>query len=139
MVSRAVTQSDLNSLEIRVKSEIKKENLDERHNLDNKLWVYYYKVDELEKNVAVNDNILKNMADNFQELKQMVKDWFFEVKQEIKGMDSRFSTKEEYHASIAGIQELRDTHKKIVSWLIGSVGTVFLAFLGLIIKTLWLK
>lgn len=37
MVSRAVTQSDLNSLEIRVKSEIKKENLDERHNLDNKL------------------------------------------------------------------------------------------------------
>lgn len=74
MVVRAVTQSDLNNLEKSIKLDITKEQADFRHEDRKKLSTYYFKIDELEKSVAVNENILKNMSDNFLELKNMVKE-----------------------------------------------------------------
>jgi hypothetical protein len=69
-----ITQNDLNNLEIRVKSEISKDQSDLRHEDRKKASLYYFKVDDLEKKTAVNDNILKTMNENFQELKEMMKE-----------------------------------------------------------------
>lgn len=53
MVTKAITASDLVNLENKIKSDVKKENMDERHNLDNKLWSYFFKVDDPEKTPTV--------------------------------------------------------------------------------------
>ena len=65
----AINQIDLNNLEIRVKSEISKEQTELRHEDRKKLSDCIWKVDELDKKSAVNDNVLKNMSTNFQEMK----------------------------------------------------------------------
>lgn len=69
MVTKAITQADLANLEKSIKLEISKEQTELRHEDRKKLSDCIWKVDELDKKSAVNDNVLKNMSTNFQEMK----------------------------------------------------------------------
>ncbi len=68
MVSKAVTHQDLQN----IKSEIKEENMRDRHNLDNKLTNYFFKVDELNVDNALTKQAIATMNKNFEELKNIV-------------------------------------------------------------------
>lgn len=85
----AITQTDLNNLETRIKLEITQEQADLRHNLDSKLWIYFLTVDALDKKSAVNDNILANMSKNFEEMKES----FDKLVTKIDWLDAKYSGK----------------------------------------------
>lgn len=70
MVTKALTHSDLQNLKNEIKLEVSKEQTELRHEDRKKLSDCIWKVDDLDKKSAVNDNILKNMTDNFQEMKE---------------------------------------------------------------------
>ena len=116
MVNKAITQIDLQNLEIRLKLEIREQEKKDRHNLDNKLWAYFFKVDALEKTSAVNDNILKNMSYNFQEMK----DAFDKLSNKIEWLDEKYWGK---------------WTEKVLAWL---WATIWIAFIGALM-TLILK
>lgn len=92
MVVKAITQSDLNSLELK----IKKDNIEERHNLDNKLWTYFFKVDEMVTKQAVNDNILETMTASITKLEKVVTEWFEKMNTKIDWFQDKFATKEDH-------------------------------------------
>jgi len=96
MVTKTPTHSDLLNLENRIKLEIREQEKQDRHNLDNKLWTYYFKVDDLEKKSAVNDNILKNMTENIGKLEKTINDWFEKMTNKIDWFQDKFSTKEDH-------------------------------------------
>lgn len=129
MVTKAITQSDLNNLEKSIRSDISREQTDLRHEDRKKISIYYFKVDDLEKSVAVNENILKNMSDNFIELKQMMKDGFYEMKEEIKGMNNKFYTREENNT----IQKRLDAHDAIISRIAWGIVGGFMTILASLI------
>lgn len=49
-------------------------------------------------------------------------------------MNNIFATKVEHQANKIEIQEIKATHSKVITWLIGTVGTIFLAFLAAVAK-----
>lgn len=106
MTTKAITQIDLNNLEIRVKSEIREQEKQDRHNLDNKLWTYFFKVDELDKKSAVNDNILKTMTSNIEKLEQAVTEWFEKMTNKIDWFQDKFATKEDHKENVTKISLL---------------------------------
>lgn len=57
----------------------------------------------------------------------------------IDSANDKFATKEEHKANKVEIELIKSTHSKVISWLIGTVATIFVTFLWLIIKTLWIK
>lgn len=96
MVTKAPNHSDLQNLENRIKLEIREQEKQDRHNLDNKLWTYFFKVDELDKKSAVNDNILKTMTSNIEKLEQAVTEWFEKMTNKIDWFQDKFATKEDH-------------------------------------------
>lgn len=134
-----ITQSDLNNLETKIKLDVSKEQTELRHWDRAKMQNYFNVVDELKTDSALSKQSLTNMNNSIEKLEEVVKEWFKEIKEEIRAMHNVFSTKEEHNASKVEIAEIKSTHSKIVSWLIGTVATIFIAFLWLIIKTLWIK
>lgn len=54
-------------------------------------------------------------------------------------MNTIFATKVEHQANKVEIESIKATHSKVITWVIGTVGTIVVAFMGLIIKTLWTK
>lgn len=135
MVSKAINQSDLNTLELK----ITKEQQQIRHNQNNELQKYYNMVDDLKTDSALSKQSFINMTNSIEKLERVMTDWFKEIKEEFKSMNTIFATKEEHRANKVEIETIKSTHSKVITWLIGTVWTVFLAFLWLIIKTLWLK
>lgn len=135
----AVTQKDLDNLETKVKLDISKEQTDLRHWDRAKMQAYYNIVDDLKTDSALSKQSFTNMNNSIEKLEEVVKEWFKEIKEELRAMHNIFSTKEEHNANKVEIAEIKSTHSKVVSWLIGTVATIFIAFLWLIIKTLWIK
>ena len=109
MVNKALTQSDLNSLELK----IKKDNIEERHNLDNKLWNYFFKVDEMVTKQAVNDNILETMTASITKLEKVVTEWFKEIKDDFKWMSNTFATKEDHKENVSKISAVEKALENI--------------------------
>lgn len=68
----AVTQQDLQNLEIRVKSEVAKEQTELRHEDRKKLSDAIWKVDDLKSKELLNDNILKTMSVSIEKLESLV-------------------------------------------------------------------
>jgi len=47
----------------------------------------------------------------------------------IDSCETKFATKEEHQINKNEIQEIKATHSKVISWLIGTVATIFVTFL----------
>ena len=109
MVTKAISQSDLNSLELK----IKKDNIEERHNLDNKLWTYFFKVDEMVTKQAVNDNILETMTASITKLEKVVTDWFEKVNSKIDWFQDKFATKEDHKENVSKISAVEKALENI--------------------------
>lgn len=139
MAERTVTHADLQNLEKSIKLDITVEQQQIRHNQNNELQKYYNMVDDLKTDSALSKQSLTNMNNSIEKLEKVVIDWLKEIKDEFKAMHTVFATKEEHRANKVEIETIKSTHSKVITWLIGTVWTVFLAFLWLIIKTLWLK
>jgi hypothetical protein len=45
-----------------------------------------------------------------------------------------FATKVEHQANKVEIESIKATHSKVITWLIGTVGTIFIAFLAAVAK-----
>ena len=131
----AINKSDLDSLELK----ITKDQQQIRHNQNNELQKYYNIVDELKTDSALSKQSLANMTNSIEKLEKVVIDWFKEMKDELKLMHNVFATKEEHQANKIEITEIKATHGKVISWLIGTVATILMAFFWLVIKTLWIK
>ncbi len=139
MVTKVITQADLANLEKSIKLDISKEQTELRHEDRKKLSEYYYIVDELKTDSALSKQSLTNMTNSIEKLERVVTDWFKEIKEEFKAMNTIFATKVEHQANKVEIESIKATHSKVITWVIGTVGTILLAFLWLIIKTLWIK
>lgn len=139
MVSKAITQTDLNNLETRIKLDVSKEQTEYRHWDRAKMQTYYNIVDDLKTDSALTKQSLTNMTNSIEKLEKVVIDWFKEMKDELKLMHNIFATKEEHQANKLEITEIKATHRKVISWLIGTVATILMAFFWLVIKTLWIK
>ena len=135
----AITQSDLNNLETKIKLDVSKEQTELRHWDRSKMQNYFNVVDELKTDSALSKQSLQHMTTSIEKLEKVVTDWFQEIKDELKTMHTVFATKEEHLINKNEIQEIKATHSKVISWLIGTVATIFVTFLWLIIKTLWIK
>ena len=135
----AITQNDLNNLETKIKLDVSKEQTELRHWDRAKMQNYFNVVDELKTDSALSKQSLQNMTTSIEKLEEVVTDWFKEIKDEFKTMHTVFATKEEHLINKNEIQEIKATHSKVISWLIGTVATIFVTFLWLIIKTLWIK
>jgi len=44
-------------------------------------------------------------------------------------MNTVFATKVEHQANKLEIESIKATHSKVITWVIGTVGTIFIAFL----------
>ena len=135
----AITQNDLNNLETKIKLDVSKEQTELRHWDRAKMQNYFNVVDDLKTDSALSKQSLQSMTTSIEKLEEVVKDWFQEIKDEFKTMHTVFATKEEHLINKNEIQEIKSTHSKVISWLIGTVATIFVTFLWLIIKTLWIK
>ena len=132
MVTKAITASDLVNLENKIKLDVKKENIEERHNLDNKLRSYFFKVDDPDKKSAVTDNILLNMTNSIERLENLVTGWFEEMKKEMKSIRTEFVTKEE---NLQNKKRL-DAHDAIISRIAwGIVGW----FISIVAWLVWIS
>jgi len=134
-----ITQSDLNNLETKIKLDVSKEQTELRHWDRSKMQNYFNVVDELKTDSALSKQSLQHMTTSIEKLEKVVTDWFQEIKDEFKTMHTVFATKEEHKANKVEIELIKSTHSKVISWLIGTVATIFVTFLWLIIKTLWIK
>lgn len=135
----AVTQNDLNNLETKIKLDISKEQTDLRHWDRSKMQSYFNIVDELKTDSALSKQSLTNMNNSIEKLEEVVKEWFKEIKDELKLMHNVFATKEEHQANKIEINDIKATHGKVISWLVGTIATILITFFWLIIKTLWIK
>lgn len=99
----AITQTDLLNLENKIKLDISKEQQELRHSDRKILQTYYYKVDSLEKNEAVNDNILKTMNTSIGKLENIVTEWFEKINTKIGGLQWAFATKEDHKENVSKI------------------------------------
>jgi len=135
MTEKPINKSDLDTLELK----ITKDQQQIRHNQNNELQKYYNMVDDLKTDSALSKQSLQHMTTSIEKLEKVVTDWFQEIKDEFKTMHTVFATKEEHLINKNEIQEIKSTHSKVISWLIGTVATIFVTFLWLIINTLWLK
>lgn len=126
----AINKSDLDTLELK----ITKEQQQIRHNQNNELQKYYNIVDDLKTDSALSKQSLTNMTNSIEKLEKVVTDWFKEIKEEFKAMNTIFATKVEHQANKVEIESIKATHSKVMTWLIGTVGTIFLAFLWAIAK-----
>lgn len=130
-----VNKSDLDTLELK----ITKEQQQIRHNQNNELQKYYNIVDDLKTDSALSKQSLTNMTNSIEKLERVVTGWFKEIKDELKAMNTIFATKVEHQANKVEIESIKATHSKVITWVIGTVGTIVVAFMGLIIKTIWIK
>jgi len=70
----AITQNDIVNLENRIIMNVSKEQTELRHEDRKKLSDTIWKVDELDKKSAVNDNIIKTMTASIEKLEKAVTD-----------------------------------------------------------------
>lgn len=134
-----ITQNDLNNLETKIKLDVSKEQTELRHWDRAKMQNYFNVVDELKTDSALSKQSFTIMTKSIEKLEQVVVDGFKEIREEFKSMNTIFATKVEHQANKLEIETIKATHSKVITWVIGTVWTIFLAFLWLIIKTLWLK
>lgn len=135
MVTKQVTFLDLSNLE----NKITKEQTEYRHDDRKKLSECMWTVDSLKTDSALSKQSFTTMTKSIEKLEQVVVDGFKEIREEFKSMNTIFATKAEHQANKLEIETIKATHSKVITWVIGTVWTIFLAFLWLIVKTIFLK
>lgn len=123
MVNKAITHSDLQNLKNELKLDISKEQTELRHEDRKKLSDCIWKVDELDKKSAVNDNILKNMSTNFQEMK----DSFDKLVTKIELFPDKFATKEDHKENwlkISALEKALDNINLKIAWVSGGFAVI---------------
>ncbi len=83
--------------------------------------------------------IITRMQEHIRNIKESQDSMSQKLDKFIDSCETKFATKEEHLINKNEIQEIKATHSKVISWLIGTVATIFVTFLWLIIKTLWIK
>lgn len=121
MSEKPITREDLQNLEIRVKSDISKEQTELRHEDRKKLQEYYYMVDDLKTDSALSKQSFATMTKSIEKLEQVVVDGFKEIREEFKSMNTIFATKVEHQANKLEIETIKATHSKVITWVIGTV------------------
>lgn len=117
MTEKAINQSDLNTLELK----ITKEQQQIRHNQNNELQKYYNMVDDLKTDSALSKQSFTIMTKSIEKLEQVVVDGFKEIREEFKSMNTIFATKVEHQANKLEIETIKATHSKVITWVIGTV------------------
>jgi len=75
-----------------------------------------------------------NMQKDIEEIKVMLKEIVKSLPTTYVSKDELIPIKSENQANKFEIQEIKATHNKVITWLIGTVGTIFLAFLVAVAK-----
>lgn len=123
MVQKTINTSDLQNLKNELKLEISKEQTELRHEDRKKLSDCIWKVDELDKKSAVNDNILKNMSTNFQEMK----DSFDKLVTKEELFLDKFATKEDHKENwlkISALEKALDNINLKIAWVSGGFAVI---------------
>ena len=89
------------------------------------------KVQELEKNTTLLNFKFETMTNILHELKEEMKVWFSEIKNEIKTLDWKFAIKEEHKAN-------QEKIKRIETWFLWVIWIVGTAIITAILKVIWL-
>lgn len=105
----AITQNDIVNLENRIIMNVSKEQTELRHEDRKKLSDTIWKVDELDKKSAVNDNIIKTMTASIEKLEKAVTDWFEKVNSKIDWFQDKFATKEDHKENVSKISAVEKT------------------------------
>lgn len=123
-----ITQEDL----IRLDKKITDEQTQYRHELKNSIQKIHFKVDEIEKESIKSNIKIENMAKDISEIKATIKEWFEDIKQELKTGYTPISEHKHNSDRIWKIE-------KVMYWIAGILWTWILwALLTLIFKE-WLK
>lgn len=136
MVTKAITQSDLQNLKNEIKYEIWEEQRKIRHDKDSKIQLDYFtidrKVEEYKSDLRLTNATMQRMQEDITEIKELLTDF-------MKTIPTVYATKEEHQANKKEIESMKDSHRKIITWLIGTLWTAVVWFIWLVIKTLWIK
>lgn len=136
MVNKAITHSDLQNLKNEIKYEIWEEQRKIRHDKDWKIQMDYFKIDEkvneYKSDLRLTNATMQRIQDDLGEIKELLTDF-------MKSIPTIYATKEEHRTNQKEIESMKDSHKKIINWLIWTLWTAFVWFIWLVIKTLWIK
>ena len=132
MTANSPSFKDLDNLENKIKLDITSEQQKIRHNQNNELQNYFYMVDDLKTDSALAKQSFKMISTNIEKLEKVITEWFKEVQDEFKSMHLLYTTKEEHEVIKKEVTDIKATHNKVISWLVGTVATIFIAFLILL-------
>lgn len=127
MVTKAITQSDLQNLEDKIKIEISKEQTELRHEDRKKLTEAVWKVDDLKSKELLNDNIIKTMTASIEKLEKAVTVWFKEVNNKIDWFQDKFATKEDHKenvSKISAVEKALDNINLKIAWVSGGFAVI---------------
>lgn len=124
MVKKEVTQEDL----IRLDKKISDEQTQYRHDMKNSIQKIHFKVDDIEKETIKSNIKIENMAKDISEIKATIKEWFEDIKQELKTGYTPISEHKHNSDRIGKIE-------KVMYWIAGIFWTwIIWAVLALILK-----
>lgn len=136
MVNKAINTSDLQNLKNEIKLDWEKEFKDHRHSFWCKVQDDYNKIDEkvteYKSDLRLTNATMQRMQEDITEIKDLLTDF-------MKTIPTIYATKEEHRTNQKEIESMKDSHKKIINWLIWTLWTAFVWFIWLVIKTLWIK
>ena len=136
MVNKALTHSDLQNLKNEIKLDWEKEFKDHRHSFWGKVQDDYNKIDEkvteYKSDLRLTNATMQRMQEDITEIKDLLTDF-------MKTIPNIYATKEEHRANQKEIESMKDSHKKIIAWLLWTHWTAFVWFIWVVIKTLWIK
>jgi len=129
MIQKAITTSDLQSLENKIKLDISEDQRKIRHEANNRLQQDYDKIDKkitnYESDVKVNNIVMERMQKDLTEIKKMIEDL-------AKAIPNTYVTKEQ----LDPIKEKQKDHDAIIKRLAWGA---FLLLLSLIGWFIWLS
>lgn len=79
--------------------------------------------------------IITRMQEHIRNIKESQDSMSQKLDKFIDSCETKFATKEEHKSNKVEIELIKSTHSKVISWLIGTVATIFIAFLWLVAKS----
>jgi len=140
MVAKSITQSDLQNLENKIKLDISKEQQELRHWDRSKMQQYINYVDDLRTDQALTNQTLETMADNFKELKQLMKEWFDTMNSKFDWLGTKYATTDYVERVEIRVDTIEKDKKSIMvetlKYIAMALGGMVVAF---ITYKFWLK
>lgn len=123
MVQKAITTSDLQNLEMRVKLDISEDQRKIRHEYNNRLQQDYDKIDKkitnYESDVKINNIVMERMQKDLTDIKKMIEDL-------AKAIPNTYVTKEQ----LDPIKEKQKDHDTIIKRLAWGAFLLLLSLIG---------